>query len=106
MPAFVRRDALPLGTFSKYTWQITNILQVKQIFDTPEVRPACSSVPIFDVCMGRASAQQFSSVRGELMQEGQAEQSWAVLGMNSDFPECSSRTVPWLTMVNRLINHG
>ncbi|XP_032936969.1 uncharacterized protein C2orf42 homolog [Catharus ustulatus] len=35
--AFVRRDALPLGTFSKYTWHITNVLQVKQIFDTPEV---------------------------------------------------------------------
>ncbi|XP_009075723.1 PREDICTED: uncharacterized protein C2orf42 homolog, partial [Acanthisitta chloris] len=34
--AFVRRDALPLGTFSKYTWHITNVLQVKQIFDTPE----------------------------------------------------------------------
>uniref|UniRef100_A0A8B9MP03 Chromosome 2 open reading frame 42 n=1 Tax=Accipiter nisus TaxID=211598 RepID=A0A8B9MP03_9AVES len=36
--AFVRKDALPLGTFSKYTWHITNVLQVKQIFDTPEVR--------------------------------------------------------------------
>ncbi|XP_042695477.1 uncharacterized protein C2orf42 homolog isoform X3 [Centrocercus urophasianus] len=36
--AFVRKDALPLGTFSKYTWHITNILQVKQIFDTPENR--------------------------------------------------------------------
>ncbi|KAM4883742.1 uncharacterized protein C2orf42 homolog isoform 2-T2 [Sylvia borin] len=35
--AFVRRDALPLGTFSKYTWHITNVLQVKQIFDTPQV---------------------------------------------------------------------
>ncbi|XP_074064398.1 uncharacterized protein C2orf42 homolog isoform X3 [Macrotis lagotis] len=35
--AFVRKDALPLGTFSKYTWHITNILQVKQILDTPEV---------------------------------------------------------------------
>ncbi|XP_071435400.1 uncharacterized protein C2orf42 homolog isoform X8 [Pithys albifrons albifrons] len=35
--AFVRRDALPLGTFSKYTWHITNVLQVKQIFDTPEL---------------------------------------------------------------------
>ncbi|XP_019401509.1 PREDICTED: uncharacterized protein C2orf42 homolog [Crocodylus porosus] len=35
--AFVRKDALPLGTFSKYTWHITNILQVKQIFDTPEM---------------------------------------------------------------------
>ncbi|XP_072122845.1 uncharacterized protein C2orf42 homolog isoform X1 [Mobula birostris] len=34
---FVRKDALPLGTFSKYTWQITNILQIKQIFDTPEM---------------------------------------------------------------------
>ncbi|XP_069925081.1 uncharacterized protein C2orf42 homolog isoform X4 [Oryctolagus cuniculus] len=34
--AFVRKDALPLGTFSKYTWHITNILQVKQILDTPE----------------------------------------------------------------------
>uniref|UniRef100_A0A8C5RSL5 Chromosome 2 open reading frame 42 n=1 Tax=Laticauda laticaudata TaxID=8630 RepID=A0A8C5RSL5_LATLA len=35
--AFVRKDALPLGTFSKYTWHITNILQVKQIFDTLEM---------------------------------------------------------------------
>ncbi|XP_069622640.1 uncharacterized protein C2orf42 homolog [Ranitomeya imitator] len=35
--AFVRKDALPLGTFSKYTWHITNILHVKQIFDTPEM---------------------------------------------------------------------
>ncbi|GCB63038.1 hypothetical protein scyTo_0011558 [Scyliorhinus torazame] len=34
---FVRKDAVPLGTFSKYTWQITNVLQVKQIFDTPEM---------------------------------------------------------------------
>lgn len=38
LEAFVRKDALPLGTFSKYTWHITNILQVKQILDTPEVR--------------------------------------------------------------------
>ncbi|XP_063301660.1 uncharacterized protein C2orf42 homolog isoform X2 [Pelobates fuscus] len=35
--AFVRKDALPLGTFTKYTWLITNILHVKQIFDTPEM---------------------------------------------------------------------
>ncbi|XP_023213638.1 uncharacterized protein C2orf42 homolog [Centruroides sculpturatus] len=35
--AFVRKDALPLGTFSKYSWHITNILHVKQIFDTPEM---------------------------------------------------------------------
>jgi len=35
--AFVRRDALPLGTFTKYTWHITNIIHVKQIFDTVEV---------------------------------------------------------------------
>ncbi|KAM6040486.1 uncharacterized protein C2orf42 homolog isoform 1-T4 [Chlamydotis macqueenii] len=35
--AFVRKDALPLGTFSKYTWHITSVLQVKQIFDTPEL---------------------------------------------------------------------
>ncbi|KAH1177163.1 hypothetical protein KIL84_010865 [Mauremys mutica] len=35
--AFVRKDALPSVTFSKYTWHITNILQVKQIFDTPEM---------------------------------------------------------------------
>ncbi|KAK6185066.1 hypothetical protein SNE40_007386 [Patella caerulea] len=34
---FVRKDALPLGTFTKYTWHITNILHVKQIFDTPEI---------------------------------------------------------------------
>ncbi|KAL3863632.1 hypothetical protein ACJMK2_005382 [Sinanodonta woodiana] len=35
--AFVRKDALPLGTFTKYTWHITNIIHVKQIFDTPEL---------------------------------------------------------------------
>ncbi|KAM4746933.1 uncharacterized protein C2orf42 homolog isoform 1-T2 [Rhinophrynus dorsalis] len=34
---FVRKDALPLGTFAKYTWHITNISQVKQIFDTVEM---------------------------------------------------------------------
>ncbi|KAJ8338659.1 hypothetical protein SKAU_G00354450 [Synaphobranchus kaupii] len=35
--AFVRNDALPLGTFSKYTWHITNLMQVKRIFDTQEL---------------------------------------------------------------------
>ncbi|XP_030623695.1 uncharacterized protein C2orf42 homolog [Chanos chanos] len=34
---FVRKDALPLGSFSKYTWHITNLMQVKRIFDTPEL---------------------------------------------------------------------
>ncbi|KAL8586430.1 hypothetical protein ACOMHN_023045 [Nucella lapillus] len=34
---FTRRDALPLGSFTKFTWQILNILHVKQIFDTPEM---------------------------------------------------------------------
>ncbi|CAE1278715.1 Uncharacterized protein C2orf42,Uncharacterized protein C2orf42 homolog [Acanthosepion pharaonis] len=34
---FVRKDALPLGMFTKYTWHITNILQVKQIFDTADM---------------------------------------------------------------------
>lgn len=29
-----RKDALPLGTFTKFTWHITNVLHVKQIFDT------------------------------------------------------------------------
>ncbi|KAL0965317.1 hypothetical protein UPYG_G00279690 [Umbra pygmaea] len=35
--AFVRNDELPHGTFCKYTWQITNLMQVKRIFDTPEL---------------------------------------------------------------------
>ncbi|XP_071827645.1 uncharacterized protein C2orf42-like [Apostichopus japonicus] len=35
--AFIRKDALPLGTFTKYTWHLTNIQQVQRIFDTPEV---------------------------------------------------------------------
>ena len=34
---FVRKEALPLGTFTKYTWHITNIMQVKQIFDSQDV---------------------------------------------------------------------
>ncbi|GLV32368.1 uncharacterized protein CBL_00923 [Carabus blaptoides fortunei] len=33
--AFIRKDAIPIGTFTKYTWHITNILHVKQIFETP-----------------------------------------------------------------------
>ena len=36
--SFYRKDALPLGIFTKYTWYITNVLHVKQIFDTQEVR--------------------------------------------------------------------
>ncbi|KAF3849288.1 hypothetical protein F7725_015785, partial [Dissostichus mawsoni] len=35
--AFVRNDGLPLGSFSKYTWHITNLMQVKRIFDTSEL---------------------------------------------------------------------
>ncbi|XP_073695544.1 uncharacterized protein C2orf42 homolog isoform X2 [Garra rufa] len=34
---FVRNDALPLGSFSKYSWHITNLMHVKRIFDTPEL---------------------------------------------------------------------
>uniref|UniRef100_A0A671S6U9 Chromosome 2 open reading frame 42 n=1 Tax=Sinocyclocheilus anshuiensis TaxID=1608454 RepID=A0A671S6U9_9TELE len=34
---FVRNDALPLGSFTKYTWHITNLMHVKRIFDTPEL---------------------------------------------------------------------
>ncbi|XP_029299883.1 uncharacterized protein C2orf42 homolog isoform X2 [Cottoperca gobio] len=35
--AFVKNDGLPLGSFSKYTWHITNLMQVKRIFDTSEL---------------------------------------------------------------------
>lgn len=31
---FVKHDSHPLGTFTKYTWHITNILLVKKIFET------------------------------------------------------------------------
>lgn len=31
---FEKRDSLPLGTFTKYTWHITNIMLVKKIFET------------------------------------------------------------------------
>ena len=33
----VVRTELPLGSYSKYSWHITSLLQLKQIFDTPEV---------------------------------------------------------------------
>lgn len=55
--AFVRKDALPLGTFSKYTWHITNILQVKQILDTPEVRG------YFYNCRGQRGEEREASAR-------------------------------------------
>ena len=32
--AFVRKDSVPLGIFTKYTWRITSVLFVKRIFDT------------------------------------------------------------------------
>ncbi|KAM6984936.1 uncharacterized protein C2orf42 homolog [Aplochiton taeniatus] len=35
--ALVRSDCLPLGSFPQYTWHITNVMQVKRIFDTPEL---------------------------------------------------------------------
>ncbi|KAL6096563.1 uncharacterized protein ACO6RY_05863 [Pungitius sinensis] len=35
--AIVRNDELPLGSFSKYTWHITSLTQVKRVFDTSEV---------------------------------------------------------------------
>ncbi|XP_050528378.1 uncharacterized protein C2orf42 homolog isoform X2 [Daktulosphaira vitifoliae] len=31
---FIKKDSLPLGTFTKYTWHITNIMLVKKIFET------------------------------------------------------------------------
>ncbi|KAM9307301.1 uncharacterized protein C2orf42 homolog isoform 2-T2 [Pholidichthys leucotaenia] len=34
---FVRNDKLPQGSFYKYTWHITSQMQVKHIFDTPEL---------------------------------------------------------------------
>jgi hypothetical protein len=35
--AFVRKKAIPMGTFTRYTWLLTNVLHVKQVFDTPLV---------------------------------------------------------------------
>uniref|UniRef100_A0A668S4E8 Putative treble-clef zinc-finger domain-containing protein n=1 Tax=Oreochromis aureus TaxID=47969 RepID=A0A668S4E8_OREAU len=35
--AFVRNDGLPQTSYSKYTWHITNLMQVKRIFDNPEL---------------------------------------------------------------------
>lgn len=34
---FTRKDSAPIGTFTKYTYFITNLQQVKKIFDTPQV---------------------------------------------------------------------
>ena len=35
--SFVSRESVPLGNFVKYTWRLTNVLHIKQIFDTPQV---------------------------------------------------------------------
>ncbi|XP_061554071.1 uncharacterized protein C2orf42 homolog isoform X3 [Phycodurus eques] len=34
----VGNDGIPQGSFSKYIWHITNLAQVKRIFDTPELQ--------------------------------------------------------------------
>ncbi|XP_071531448.1 uncharacterized protein C2orf42 isoform X2 [Panulirus ornatus] len=34
---FIRKDAVPLGIFTKYTWKIISDLHVRQIFDIPEM---------------------------------------------------------------------
>ncbi|XP_066971442.1 uncharacterized protein C2orf42-like isoform X3 [Macrobrachium rosenbergii] len=35
---FQRRDAVPLGKFTKYTWKIVDDMHVRQIFDIPNMR--------------------------------------------------------------------
>lgn len=56
MSAFVRNDGLPLGSLSKYTWHITNLMQVKRIFDTPEVNTQIKLLNCFSCyCALRAS---------------------------------------------------
>lgn len=42
-PVFVRNDGLPMGSCTKYTWHITDLSQVKRIFDTPEVKAHVTS---------------------------------------------------------------
>ncbi|CAL4069098.1 unnamed protein product [Meganyctiphanes norvegica] len=34
---FIRKDAVPLGKFTKYTWKLTSVVQVRQIFDVPHM---------------------------------------------------------------------
>lgn len=34
---FIRKDAVPLGKFTKYTWKLTSDLHVRQIFDIPDM---------------------------------------------------------------------
>lgn len=34
---FIRKDAVPLGKFTKYTWKIVSDLHVRHIFDIPEM---------------------------------------------------------------------
>ncbi len=35
--SIVRSEKPPLGSFTKYTWLLTNIFQLKKVFDTPQV---------------------------------------------------------------------
>ena len=35
--AYLRTELPPFGQFTKYTWQITNLAHVQQIFETPSV---------------------------------------------------------------------
>lgn len=44
LPVFVRNDCLPLGSFTKYTWHITDLMQVKRIFDTLQVNAHVTSI--------------------------------------------------------------
>ncbi|EEB17858.1 conserved hypothetical protein [Pediculus humanus corporis] len=34
---FTRKDSIPMGTFTKYTWSLTNIMHVRYVFDTPHM---------------------------------------------------------------------
>lgn len=34
---FTRKDSIPMGTFTKYTWSLTNMMHVRYIFDTPHM---------------------------------------------------------------------
>ncbi|KAK6641715.1 hypothetical protein RUM44_013430 [Polyplax serrata] len=34
---FIRKDSIPMGMFTKYTWSLTNIMHVRYVFDTPHM---------------------------------------------------------------------
>jgi len=114
--AFVRRDALPLGTFTKYTWNISSLRHVQQIFDTPQVSLATVKVFVMNVdgtyCLAPANAEtndvdRFSNLPGKLRIKAHELKTFLRVGCTSLEPDGKKTfDIEWIPEILPAANMG